>query len=217
MGLTALCPGTFDPVTNGHLDIIGRTSCDLRHRGGRRLGEPLQAAPVRRRGTRVHAGGGLCGHVERLRAAVLGAAGRVREGAGCHVDREGFEGGVRLRVRDPDGADEPAARGRRDALHAYEPEMVVPVVLAREGGRALRRRRRGPGARPRPQAPRSTGWEAGPDGSRRAPPAAGGDGPRCQVRCPCPRRRSSTGTRSWTCSERCRRPCPRRSSRLAGS
>ena len=28
MGLTALCPGTFDPVTNGHLDIIGRSgSC----------------------------------------------------------------------------------------------------------------------------------------------------------------------------------------------
>ena len=26
MGLTALCPGTFDPVTNGHLDIVGRTS-----------------------------------------------------------------------------------------------------------------------------------------------------------------------------------------------
>ena len=26
MGLTALCPGTFDPVTFGHLDIIGRTS-----------------------------------------------------------------------------------------------------------------------------------------------------------------------------------------------
>ncbi|MEO8476311.1 MAG: pantetheine-phosphate adenylyltransferase [Actinomycetota bacterium] len=24
--MTALCPGTFDPVTNGHLDIIGRTS-----------------------------------------------------------------------------------------------------------------------------------------------------------------------------------------------
>jgi pantetheine-phosphate adenylyltransferase len=26
MGPIALCPGTFDPVTNGHLDIIGRTS-----------------------------------------------------------------------------------------------------------------------------------------------------------------------------------------------
>jgi len=26
LGLTALCPGTFDPVTNGHLDIIGRAA-----------------------------------------------------------------------------------------------------------------------------------------------------------------------------------------------
>ncbi len=26
MGLTALCPGTFDPVTNGHIDIIERAS-----------------------------------------------------------------------------------------------------------------------------------------------------------------------------------------------
>jgi pantetheine-phosphate adenylyltransferase len=26
MGLTALCPGTFDPVTNGHLDIIERVA-----------------------------------------------------------------------------------------------------------------------------------------------------------------------------------------------
>lgn len=26
MGLAALCPGTFDPVTNGHLDIIRRSA-----------------------------------------------------------------------------------------------------------------------------------------------------------------------------------------------
>jgi pantetheine-phosphate adenylyltransferase len=26
MGLTGLCPGTFDPVTNGHLDIIDRAA-----------------------------------------------------------------------------------------------------------------------------------------------------------------------------------------------
>ena len=30
MGLTALCPGTFDPVTNGHLDIIGRAAQTFR-------------------------------------------------------------------------------------------------------------------------------------------------------------------------------------------
>src|SRR5438094_6424406 len=26
MGRTALCPGTFDPVTNGHIDVIQRAS-----------------------------------------------------------------------------------------------------------------------------------------------------------------------------------------------
>lgn len=26
MGLSALCPGTFDPVTNGHLDIVDRAA-----------------------------------------------------------------------------------------------------------------------------------------------------------------------------------------------
>ena len=26
MGLTALCPGTFDPVTNGHIDILERAA-----------------------------------------------------------------------------------------------------------------------------------------------------------------------------------------------
>lgn len=31
MGLTALCPGTFDPVTNGHLDIVRRTSATFDH------------------------------------------------------------------------------------------------------------------------------------------------------------------------------------------
>ena len=57
--------------------------CDLRRRGRGRRGESLQAAGLRRRGTRVHAGGGLFGHAERLRAPVLRVAGRVREGAGC--------------------------------------------------------------------------------------------------------------------------------------
>jgi pantetheine-phosphate adenylyltransferase len=31
MGLTALCPGTFDPVTNGHLDIIDRAASLFDH------------------------------------------------------------------------------------------------------------------------------------------------------------------------------------------
>ena len=31
MGVTALCPGTFDPVTNGHLDVIERAGQHFDH------------------------------------------------------------------------------------------------------------------------------------------------------------------------------------------
>ena len=31
MGLTALCPGTFDPVTNGHIDVVGRAASMFDH------------------------------------------------------------------------------------------------------------------------------------------------------------------------------------------
>jgi pantetheine-phosphate adenylyltransferase len=31
MGLIALCPGTFDPVTNGHIDIIERAAARFDH------------------------------------------------------------------------------------------------------------------------------------------------------------------------------------------
>ena len=46
----AVCPGSFDPVTNGHLDIIGRASrlFDEVIVGG--AGQPVQERPVHRRG-----------------------------------------------------------------------------------------------------------------------------------------------------------------------
>src|SRR5256885_16057139 len=31
MGLIALCPGTFDPVTNGHIDIVERAAARFDH------------------------------------------------------------------------------------------------------------------------------------------------------------------------------------------
>ena len=34
----ALCPGSFDPVTNGHLDIIGRAAALYDQVGRRRVG-----------------------------------------------------------------------------------------------------------------------------------------------------------------------------------
>ena len=66
MGLTALCPGTFDPVTNGHLDIIGRTSATFDAVVVGVLENPSKQPRVRGRGAGVDARGGLFGHVERL-------------------------------------------------------------------------------------------------------------------------------------------------------
>ena len=64
--------------------------------------------------------------------------------------REGPAGRLGLRVRDPDGADEPPPRRRGDAVHADEPKWsFLSSSLVKEvatlGGRRLRAR-----SRPRP-------------------------------------------------------------------
>ena len=170
MGLTALCPGTFDPVTNGHLDIIGRAAQTFETRGRRGAREPVQAAAV-------HASRSACAMLEEAcaghgrtspSAPFQGLLVEYREAAGRFGDREGPAGRHRLRIRDPDGADESPSRRGRDPVHADEPDVVVPVVLARQGGRPLRRRRRRPRAGPGVARAASTGWERAPDGHRRA-------------------------------------------------
>ena len=51
--ITAICPGTYDPVTNGHLDVIARAADDLRPRRRRRRRRPAaQGADVHARGAR---------------------------------------------------------------------------------------------------------------------------------------------------------------------
>ena len=54
----AVCPGSFDPVTNGHLDIVARAVAALRR--GRRRGrrQPVQAPAVHRRRAHRHARAG---------------------------------------------------------------------------------------------------------------------------------------------------------------
>ena len=58
---TAVCPGSYDPVTIGHLDIIGRAAAVVRQGGGRG-GRPARAQEedgLHRRGARrLHPGGG---------------------------------------------------------------------------------------------------------------------------------------------------------------
>jgi hypothetical protein len=38
----AVCPGSYDPITNGHLDVIARASQPVRRGGGRRRQHPVR-------------------------------------------------------------------------------------------------------------------------------------------------------------------------------
>ena len=57
--ITAIYPGTYDPVTNGHVDVISRAGADLRPRRRRRRRQPApQDAALRgRRARRADQGG----------------------------------------------------------------------------------------------------------------------------------------------------------------
>ena len=135
MGLTALCPGTFDPVTNGHLDIIGRASETFESVVVGALENPSKQ-PMFTLEERVAMLKEACSGMPNV--TVVSFRGLLVDFAqvpGRRRHREGSPGRLRLRVRDPDGADEPSAGRRGDAVHVDEPELVVPVLLAREGGR----------------------------------------------------------------------------------
>jgi len=134
MGLTALCPGTFDPVTNGHLDVIGRAVSMFDGVVVAVLENPskaslftieervalLQEALGDQPSVRVASFGGLL--VDFARA----------QDAGMIVK------GLRA-VSDYDGTDESAHRRRGDVVHGDQSQVVVPLVIPREGGRAARR------------------------------------------------------------------------------
>ena len=134
---TAVCPGSFDPVTNGHLDVFERASLLFDHvtvavlinktkaslftvdERMEMLSEQLAPFP----NVSVDAFHGLLVDYCRdngIAAIVKGSAGRV---------------GLRLRVAD--GPDEPPAVGCRDAVRLDQPRVRVPVVESGEGGRHL--------------------------------------------------------------------------------
>ena len=151
MGLTALCPGTFDPVTNGHLDIIQR-ACSPSTRSVVAVLENPAKQPLFS-GAGGHAQGGVCGmpNVEvasfsgllvdfaKARAAV------IVKGLRAVTDFEYELQMAQMNHR---------LGGVETLLHAHQPTVVLPVVLAHQRGRPLRRRRVGAGPAVRPGAPR---------------------------------------------------------------
>jgi pantetheine-phosphate adenylyltransferase len=111
MGLTALCPGTFDPVTNGHLDII-RRAAELFDAVVVAVVENPSKSPLFTSGERV----------ELLREALHDLPGvRVGSFSGLLVDHARAEGATAL------------VKGLR-AVTDYEYEIQMAQMNQRIGG-----------------------------------------------------------------------------------
>ena len=156
----AVCPGSFDPITNGHLDIIARAS---------KLYDVVHVAVMINQSKQ-----GLFTVEERidLIRQVTAEYGNVQVESfhGLLVDfckqRDipAIVKGLRA-VSDFDYELQMAQMnngllGRRDALRAHQPHLQLPVLLPGQGGRGLGRRRLPPGAAARPRGP---GRAARPD------------------------------------------------------
>ncbi|MGH1552958.1 adenylyltransferase/cytidyltransferase family protein [Streptomyces sp. L7] len=134
----AVCPGSFDPITNGHLDIIARASrlYDVVHvvvminqakKGLFTVDERIELIREGHRRVRQRA---------ELRPTTASSSNYLQ--AARHPGhRQGPARGQRLRLRVADGPDEQRPFGRRNPVHPDQPHLQLPVVLAGQGGRDL--------------------------------------------------------------------------------
>ena len=119
----AVYPGSFDPVTNGHLDIIARAS--------RLFDEVLVAVAYN------EAKAGLFKPEERVRMLKANVASH-RPKSGCQGGRSRSASHFRLRIRVPNGAHESETRrgGGDDFSHARR-GMHLPQFPYRERNREV--------------------------------------------------------------------------------
>ena len=135
----ALCPGSFDPVTNGHLDIIGR-ACKL-------YDEVVVAVLINPTKSGLFS---VPERMELLREATGNFGNVIVESFGgllvdfCRQrDIAVIVKGLRA-VSDFDYELQMAQMnhslaGHRDAVHDYQPGVLVPVEQPRQGSRKVRR------------------------------------------------------------------------------
>ena len=120
-----VCPGSYDPITNGHVDVVTRASrlfdevvVAILHNPGKQgtFGIEERTALIEQ----------SVGHLPNVRiGAWAGHAGRRRLSRGrCGDDGQGAARRHRLRLRAAHGAHEPSPHRRRDALHRRRPHAA---------------------------------------------------------------------------------------------
>ncbi len=148
MSTLAVYPGSFDPLTNGHVDIISR---------GARLFDRIivailvnaEKSPLFTMAERVEIAREVFKPTAKRRGRHLRRpAGRLRRAQAGAGDRPRAARGVGLRVRVPDGADEPAAQAAdRNRVHDAGRAVHLHQLAADQGSVRARRPRARPGAR----------------------------------------------------------------------
>ena len=162
--ITAIYPGTYDPVTNGHVDVITRAAEIFDRVVVGVVGKPQHKEPMFTLDERV----GFLRETrrrdrERRGRRLLRARRRLRAQVGGEGDRQGPARDLGLRVGVPDEPAQPHARARRrDRLRDGEPAGQLRLLERRQGDRELRRQ----GGRARARAGRARG-------SRSSSPTAG--------------------------------------------
>ena len=141
--ITAICPGTYDPVTYGHLDVIRRAAEIFDRVVVGVVSEPHHKQPMFSIDERVDfLTRGARRARERRGRRLLRARGRLRAPLGREDDGEGPPRDLGLRVGVPDEPPEPHARARhRDHVRDGEPAVQLRLVERREGDRRVRRAR----------------------------------------------------------------------------
>ena len=121
--ITAIYPGTYDPVTNGHVDVITRAARIFDRVVVGVVGNPHHKTPMfsvpRARSVPARTRSTASSRTSRWR--VQRARRRLRAALGREGDRQGPPGRLGLRVGVPDEPAEPASRTRhRDGLRDGE-------------------------------------------------------------------------------------------------
>ena len=135
--VTAICPGSYDPVTNGHVDVIrARPRSSTASSSASSATRTTSARCSRSRSASQFLARGARRARQRRGRRLLRARRRLRPPLGRDGDGQGPARDLGLRVGVPDEPPEPDARARdRDRLRDGEPAVQLRLVERREGDR----------------------------------------------------------------------------------